>query len=1396
MVDIDSIISQHRSGLQDKRVFLAPNIPAKKLSRALATYAHGVKPDDVILLIDDTLFGGAKEGLLVTADHIYGHDIAEEPVLATLATAHNIHISPAVLCRKFMVNGDVFIELSQPEKNIDDELVAFLKALQAAAAGAPEVRTTPSSPKSKLSKAMKSGKKPKVTRGLPVPESLDDLEGITGVAAIADEEFLFSLPVRFADPEMTATFDPSTATSAPPDAICANCEELLGHGTTSCNSCGADLSVALANYVFPRDLDGIWYFSTHRSGLLYKVSRQLFVFDLAWIALAWMEEDTETVDFLYYPSNYDWTHFSEPFHITLEPVQFRQAEELYPSFAARLYVCTPNLLGQALSHCFGMICEGQGEQALEMLQKLKTASSSSGAVDLMIARTLESLGRGKKAASHLAQNWESALCYYPSVILCEFMKYDWHKGAIRLLPDPADQPDKEFREHAQIFRNVAIAKADNDPAGIADAICRAFFSLYDSPEDIDCTWMPLLFKVLGLYINEETSATVAPVIDLITKGSERIYQSGNTELTEEQCAFFLDVMRSFAAAPADTSFDDPRLLESICTLGMLQEDDLDALLTKEAFGEVAEREYEPSATDAPEDWSLPSLMVTEDTAWEVASGEDKMKTDIAVVFSQVRLGESEKEQLLARIRKIRQHDGFGLLDTANQRFLWLAYVTEIELVLRLGDRGSARELLHEARERLQIQLGASVTKLLKYGKEMADLFEAWAHDCATGIEDALTRIPKEHPLLWVHEMTEPVVRDLRSQGSIDGGVDNLQSTVTSLLLELRTGIRLGEQSFDADDMEKQCAGVEIRLTDKELVVAVGGETSAGKTTFLNALFDTDLFFVTQEEATGIPTEIRAGPTLLIKVFGEGGTIAEWRRDQSGSVGASTGPEADREIREAQEFLAKYTAVGSEKTASVDRVEVYLPIAGFPTDLVLVDTPGFNAHEDRSSFAISVIERAHACVFVIDARNALKSQEMGILNATREEVGKMIIVLNKMDLAMGDDELDCDGADAADELILRVQETLSTSFDIPSVHVHPVCSLPEDSVAPEVRCFSANLAVLKAELLQVADENRADLLADGAAKVALRASRVFLDSAATAISDHAAQCAAIKTVTPADPSLFEDEVLLHIGGTIEAEKEHYTNRMIEVFGQEFDGLDDRIQSWLQSTHDKDSLKKSAKSRIGSALKDFANAVQTEREGGLRRVSTNVGGAIADVFAAIYSDLPFEVDYDVAAATKKITSVGLASAKSLGSAVADLDTGDGNAIGGAAAGGTLGFFLGGPLGAAVGAWLGGSVFSKDVDDMRSELWDLFAEHANATRGELLAALYADLDEENESSFIVALQGAVAGQVKEYGNTVACHISEFEKDWHGARSRLDNLVALAYTVRKSADGLNEWRSSNSKM
>lgn len=71
------ILKKHNRNIQDRSVFFYPDIPEKKLINAIQKYAPSVDKNDVLVLIDDTVFGRATEGALLTSDHFYTNEAFE-----------------------------------------------------------------------------------------------------------------------------------------------------------------------------------------------------------------------------------------------------------------------------------------------------------------------------------------------------------------------------------------------------------------------------------------------------------------------------------------------------------------------------------------------------------------------------------------------------------------------------------------------------------------------------------------------------------------------------------------------------------------------------------------------------------------------------------------------------------------------------------------------------------------------------------------------------------------------------------------------------------------------------------------------------------------------------------------------------------------------------------------------------------------------------------------------------------------------------------------------------------------------------------------------------------------------------------------------------------------------
>lgn len=76
---MERILENPQWSWEYKGLYRYPDIPYKKLVGAIGAYAPGVKPDDVLVLVDDTVFGSAKDGLLVTREGIYSKKSFQQP---------------------------------------------------------------------------------------------------------------------------------------------------------------------------------------------------------------------------------------------------------------------------------------------------------------------------------------------------------------------------------------------------------------------------------------------------------------------------------------------------------------------------------------------------------------------------------------------------------------------------------------------------------------------------------------------------------------------------------------------------------------------------------------------------------------------------------------------------------------------------------------------------------------------------------------------------------------------------------------------------------------------------------------------------------------------------------------------------------------------------------------------------------------------------------------------------------------------------------------------------------------------------------------------------------------------------------------------------------------------
>lgn len=174
-----------------------------------------------------------------------------------------------------------------------------------------------------------------------------------------------------------------------------------------------------------------------------------------------------------------------------------------------------------------------------------------------------------------------------------------------------------------------------------------------------------------------------------------------------------------------------------------------------------------------------------------------------------------------------------------------------------------------------------------------------------------------------------------------------------------------------------------RLSDNEFRIAVVGEFSSGKSTFINALLGKDILSHATTETTAVltriinvmPTDKRCGTG---KIYMRNGTTT---------------------IIKNLDNLKEYTTTKSDKYNVVDeiaKVELYLSLLNDSRPIVIVDTPGLNGtasgHKEQT---VEIIKEAHACLYLLPKRGFSDTDNESLQYLSKYQ-GSFIFIQNFID----------------------------------------------------------------------------------------------------------------------------------------------------------------------------------------------------------------------------------------------------------------------------------------------------------------------------------------------------------------------------------------------------------------
>lgn len=180
--------------------------------------------------------------------------------------------------------------------------------------------------------------------------------------------------------------------------------------------------------------------------------------------------------------------------------------------------------------------------------------------------------------------------------------------------------------------------------------------------------------------------------------------------------------------------------------------------------------------------------------------------------------------------------------------------------------------------------------------------------------------------------------------------------------------------------KEELTAIQKRFEDKNFKLAIVGEFSSGKSTFINALIGKDLLKHATLETTATVTYIHNSESKYgtkIKVNYANGEIVE-HKDYN-AIKENTTTKSDKNV-----------------VSDIDFVDVYIPFVNISNELTIVDTPGLNGTADKHrEKTIEEIKKAHACIYVLQ-KNGLTDSDREFIRFLFSYQNNFIFVQNFID----------------------------------------------------------------------------------------------------------------------------------------------------------------------------------------------------------------------------------------------------------------------------------------------------------------------------------------------------------------------------------------------------------------
>ena len=208
-------------------------------------------------------------------------------------------------------------------------------------------------------------------------------------------------------------------------------------------------------------------------------------------------------------------------------------------------------------------------------------------------------------------------------------------------------------------------------------------------------------------------------------------------------------------------------------------------------------------------------------------------------------------------------------------------------------------------------------------------------------------------------------------------------------------------------------------------VAVVGEFSTGKSTFINALMGEKILYASNKEATGAVTAIRRGDKAYVNIYTKDNSMIE---------------KFSLDNEEGKKKLNEYLDINSGKNAGY--VEINYPITEIDENIYFVDTPGIEKMSPQQmELTRDALKNANAIIFLIK-KEGFTEPALKIITGKHEVIGKIpskdifVVMTHMSDIYQ---QMEKDVSKKISELKRKVEKILAEN-QLEDVKVYPVDSI--------------------------------------------------------------------------------------------------------------------------------------------------------------------------------------------------------------------------------------------------------------------------------------------------------------------------------------------------------------------